>query len=193
MHVLMWTIHAALAQEVEEPPSLERFFMPAIEAGVIWSGDSDIDLGLTFRTSVDWRLRRISAPFLRLSYDATTAQYTQRNLGELARLTSTLATHDIVLGGGVRFGPSTLQVVTSVQSGIQFAQIPALRQDGEDLVVASQDERYGITIGGLGAEWYLEEEAAITLEWSGRLRHWDNGVGAEKIAVGCTIGVTTAI
>lgn len=193
----MWMLGVAFAQEpVEEDVSeevpedeRERIFMPAFEMGLTWSEDPDVGLGITFRTSVEWRLRRISAPFVRLSYDAANAPFTQRNVGGLTSLTSSLATHDIHVGGGIRFGPRAVQIVPSLQGGIQIAEIPELLEDGDGFVLEPRTQFYGLVVGGLGLEWYFDDNAAFTIEASGRARLGD---GERIFAGGGTIGVTTA-
>ncbi len=194
--LVSWMLCVALAEEpvqesVDEPEDRERIFMPAFETGLIWSEDPDVGVGTTFRTSVEWRQRRISAPFLRISYDATTARYEQRNVGGLASVTSGSTTHDLLAGGGLRFGPRELQLVPSLQAGLQIAEIPEVRVTDEGLVLQPRTQSFGLAVGAFGLEWYVDDDAALTLEATGRVRF--DADTRPGLAGGLTIGVTTAI
>ncbi|MEN0064702.1 MAG: hypothetical protein AAGA48_21330 [Myxococcota bacterium] len=192
---MMWMwFGLAVAQEPYSPElpneERERFFMPAVEGGVLFSADPDLGPGLTFRTALDWRLRRIRAPFLRLSYDATSAPFVQRGVLGAGSLTSDLSTDDVVLGGGFRMGPRALQVTATMQGGVQIASIPTIETQGKDLVIGQRSEVYGLFVAGLGLEWYFDDDAALTVEGTGRI---SSRRGLRGIAGGVTVGVTTAL
>lgn len=190
----MWMWAAAMAAEPSEQPeeARERFFMPEIEVGVIWSGDPDISPGLTFRTSVEWRLRRIQAPFARFSYDSTNARIVRRDLGEVVSLTAGLATHDLIAGGGMRFGPPALQGTASLQGGVQITGLPELQGDEADLVIGQRTRWSGVLVGGLGVEWYFNQRTALTVESTGRVLI-GRDIGTRALGAGFTVGVTTEL
>ncbi|MEO0603383.1 MAG: hypothetical protein AAF211_18230, partial [Myxococcota bacterium] len=122
--MIVFLFATALAQD--DAPERYRFFMPAVELGTLWHADETIRPGLLFRTSLDFRFRRVNAPFLRLSYDATTARLERADEEGTTRLVATLALHDVVIGGGYRLGSAKWQLVGSVQFGAQIADTPVV-------------------------------------------------------------------
>jgi hypothetical protein len=179
----------SLADEAEANP---RLFMPAIELGVLWHAEPTVAPGPVFRTSVDYRFRRLNAPFVRLAYDATTARMTQRQ-GGTPRLVANLALHDISVGGGLRAGGPRVQGVAAALVGLQVAEVPSLRGRGDALVVGVRTQVGALATVGAGVEAYFSEDAAITLDLSARAISTPLQPGANPFAGALTLGLATAL
>ncbi|MEL6184400.1 MAG: hypothetical protein AAFU79_07235, partial [Myxococcota bacterium] len=90
-------------------------------------------------------------------------------------------------------GPDALQVVGSIQLGIQLADLPVLRQGpNQSFTVEAETSVAGISLVALGLEYYIFPDLALTTEFTGRLRFVELD-GRSPVAFGFTLGVTTAI
>lgn len=192
--MMMMAAAAAGADSSEEEASSILLFEPAIELGLIFHDDPTIGEGLLVRTSLELRFERVNAPFLRLSYDTATARVTRDDVGSVERLVANLALHDIVLGGGWRIGLDEFQVVGSVQLGVQIADAPTITLlENETVIVGAETSVAGLGLAGLGLEYYLSEEIALTAELSGRLRFSELDDAISPFALAFTLGLTTAL
>ncbi|MEO1175220.1 MAG: hypothetical protein AAFX94_24665, partial [Myxococcota bacterium] len=168
---LLSALALATADDAPEDPDGLFVFEPAIELGVLWHRAPEIAAGTTFRTSLDFRFGRVSAPFIRVAYDASTARFTRADGEGFERLEANLALLDIIAGPGLRFGPDALQFEATVQAGVQIADTPIPRQlEDDSFVVESESKTVGVGVAGLGVELYLDPEIALTAEFSGRSR-----------------------
>ncbi|MEO1231850.1 MAG: hypothetical protein AAFZ18_23390 [Myxococcota bacterium] len=187
----------ALAVALPDPAvdETERvwLFEPAVEIGVLVHLDDAVDEGLLVRSSLDVRWKRLRSAFFRLSYDTSTARMLRENVEGVSRLEADLGLQDITLGGGWRLGPDALQVVGSIQLGIQLADLPVLRQGpNQSFTVEAETSVAGISLVALGLEYYIFPDLALTTEFTGRLRFVELD-GRSPVAFGFTLGVTTAI
>jgi len=200
--LLVLTAAAVAAPEEESvPPNTaeedggdapERIFMPAIELGVLWHADPALDASVLFRTSVDFRLRRVNAPFVRLTYDAASPRLTQPATPPVQQLTANTALHDVYVGLGIRLGTQTVQFVPTGHIGAQITEVPVALQAPEDgIIIDTETAVTGLAVVGLGTELYVEPEIALTLDVSARAR-FRRLKGGSPLGAAATIGVTTA-
>ena len=180
----------AMAEPSPEPGG--RFFMPAAEIGPVWFSTPKLGTGLMVRTSMDYRFRRLRAPFLRLAYDATTAPFSSA-AGSGPSLTANASIHDLLVGGGFRAGSDRLQVVPSLQAGVQLAQLPYLESEPGAVGVGTRTQLSGLVVAGLGAEYFVTPEVALTAEFTGRVAGPFTSDSVPGEAVGFTVGLSTSL
>ena len=180
--LLVWCASAALAAPaaqssepaVAERASVEgdgsRVFMPAGELGSVWFADPNLGTGLMMRTSIEARYRRVRAPFLRVSYDATWVPYTTTRSSDQASLKASATVHEMVMGGGMRFGHDRLQVAPSIVGGLRVSQLPSLHGGLTDLEVGTRSVVSAVVAPSVGVELYLEPDTAVTVDVSADCR-----------------------
>jgi len=171
----------------------EWVFVPAIEVGLLWHADPNLALSAVFRTSIDYRFRRIRGGFSRLTYDAASPRFTQRGEANEEELTVNMSLHDIYLGGGYRFGPERVQFVVGAHAGVQLVELPQLLSEPDEPVkVDTRLRAAGLGVVNTAVEVYLTRRVALTLDVSGRAR-FKRLRGGSVFGFAATVGLATAI
>ncbi len=197
--------HTGKVQPTEETPEADAdddageaserdwVFMPAVELGLLYHQDPNLPLAAVFRTSIDYRFRRVAGPYLRLSYDAGSPRLTQRNVDGATLLRANMAMHDVYMGGGYRFGPKRWQIVTGAHLGVQITEVPSLATDADDVTsVGTRLRATGLAVASVGFEFYFDRRTAATLDLSGRLR-FERLNGGSRFGLVATVGLATAL
>lgn len=182
----------ALAQTEPLLSERERVFMPEFELGAMAFPRDDLSLGFVARTSMEYRPDRLRAPFLRITYDATTASFVQPATETLPELRGPYAAHDILLGGGYRVGSQTVQGVFGFAGGLRLDALPRLIED-EALEISTRTRVGAAARLSMGVEVYVEEESAITLELLGQRMWGPIWSGSDAWAFGALVGFTSSL
>lgn len=185
----------ATADEPLPIAETERVFMPEFEFGAMVFSRADVGVGFVARTSIEYRAATLSRPFARLTYDTTSASFRQPGTAALPPLRGTLVSHDILLGGGHRFGSDRVQGVVGVQGGLHLYALPRI-VSGESLAVSavSAVTRAGAAVrSSLGLEVYVTEKSAVTVEGLGQRLWGEAWEGSDGWAAGALVGFTVAL
>lgn len=175
------------------PSMNEWVFMPAIEVGLLWHADPNLALSAVFRTSIDYRFGRIRGGFTRLTYDAASPRFTQRDEANEQVLTANMSLHDVYLGGGYRFGPDRVQFVVGAHVGVQLTEVPELLSEpNEPLEIDTRLTAAGLGVVNTSLEVYLARRVALTFDVSGRAR-FKRLRGGSVFGLAATVGLATAI
>ncbi len=175
------------------PSKGEWVFVPAVEVGLLWHADPNLALSAVFRTSIDYRFRRIGGGFSRVTYDAASPRFTQLGAANEQVLTANMSLHDIYLGGGYRFGAERVQLVVGAHVGVQLVELPQLLSAPDEPVkVDTQVRAAGLGVVNTALEIYLTRRVALTFDISGRARFKRLRRGS-VFGFAATLGLATAI
>ena len=109
------------------------------------------------------------------------------------KLVATTAFHDIVLGGGQRWGTETWQITGSALYGIQIATLPTLVNEANQTSLLARSDVAGLGIITAGFEYYFDEDLVLTTEIMGRIRSAPLTPGGSLFSGAWTFGLATAL
>ena len=143
----------------------KQVFLPSIEMGYLNNQAKHLSGGLVLKTSIEYRIRNNNDVFFRLNYDTYDSKYKLENINSLTNIVKGVASFsDLLLGAGYRFGDAKVRSFVALQSGVKFYNFPIAHQTGSITNIELNSRNLFTTRVALGAEYYMNEKSAFTLE-----------------------------
>lgn len=184
---------ASCAQSEEEKDMLSGFYFP-FDFGYINPGSNWFSPGGQIKTGVEFRIEQTNAFFFRFNFDNRSNKYNIPACEITNVSEGKLHFNDYVIGTGYRYGSGRVKVFTLLQGGLTTYSFSVVSDFGNHYAVYDESETSFIIKSIFGAEYYVAENAAITLETIYSIISKDSDFWEERLSnFGVSIGMTATL
>lgn len=172
---------------------LSKVYFP-FSYGFSLLSENNINSGNLVKTGIEYRFNKSKGLYIRYDYDNRKNEYkiSQNNITNVPK--GEIKFDDNIIGIGYRFGKKKLKAISLFQTGLTSFEYPTVAGTTNNFKITdvrTNTTIYKITIG---AEYYIVENAAITIEadFSTVPKHsifW----GDKLNTLGISIGFTTTL
>ncbi len=179
----------ANAQVENDNGLLSKLYFP-FDFGSTFSSNANINAGGLVKTGLEYRFKEAGGYFIRFNFDNRTNQF-EISENQTTNVTEgRLGFDDYVIGVGYRHGRRKFKVFYLAQAGLSSYEYPVVEGEAPAYKITDKIETTPIIKLVIGLEYYLAENAAITLE-AGHYFHpstsvfWDN-LNTTVVSLGLT-------
>lgn len=173
---------------------LDNLFFP-FDVGCTFYPANALATAVLFKTTVEYRVSRGNAPFIRLNVSNQFVAYQLPQLGITNATTGRLRFTDYSVGLGYRQGKKKVRGYGLINVGCSAYVFPVVEKaKAISFTVEEIEKATLLSVLVVGVEYYLTPKAAITLELSqsrfwNRTDFWADNPGG----IGLSVGVTTTL
>lgn len=155
----------ATAQINTNFPFLSQLYFP-FDAGYALTDAKTLQSGMLFKTGLEYRFKKPVGLLIRFSYDNRSNHYkiTQNTITNITE--GKLKFTDYVTGVGYRVGQRKTRFFGLIQAGISVYNYPSITGSANNFTMTDKQSITPITKYTAGFEYYIAQNAALTLETS---------------------------
>lgn len=191
--LIFLTFHSAKAQSNEASSFLEKLYFP-FDFGYTLPIDKNMNSGGLIKTGLEFRIKKEQGFFIRFNFDNRTNNFNIKENQTTNVVVGKIKFDDYVIGAGYRLGDNKIKVFRLCQGGISTFNFPTIIGSTNNFMLDEQEKSMPVIKLTLGFEYYVAQNAALTIE-TGYILHTTNTVfWNKKFSIfGLSVGLTTTL